>query len=310
MAAAGVAVRIWSSSRSAGRMPGVTITHVRPSALRNSRISWDDATQPSSPAARPRSASRSTWASTGPGTPTSVSSARRSRLVSTVTPITSGRGTAKSFDALAAASVAARSIAAPPEAWTLRTKTPRRVASRTAPATVFGMSWYLRSRKTRKPRLSARSTATGPAAVKSWLPILQPVTSPARRSSSASASSSRSTSSATRRRSRGSAIGVVLLQAAHLVLALEQRLDGPDRRLGAVHREVVGDVVVHRGAADEVRVLARAAVLGRVEEQRDLAALHEVDHVGPVALGHLVDQLDGHALALQHARGAGGGHQR
>ena len=33
----------------------------------------------------------------------------------------------------------------------------------------------------------------------------------------------------------GSGIGVVLLQAAHLLLALEQRLDGADGGLGAVH---------------------------------------------------------------------------
>src|SRR5207237_10731764 len=34
-------------------------------------------------------------------------------------------------------------------------KTPRRVASRTARPTVFGMSWSLRARKTRHPRLRA-----------------------------------------------------------------------------------------------------------------------------------------------------------
>ena len=64
-----------------------------------------------------------------------------------------------------AAVEAARIIALPPLAWTFSMKTPRRVASRTAPATVVGMSWYLRSRKTLKPRARAASTARGPAAV-------------------------------------------------------------------------------------------------------------------------------------------------
>src|SRR5439155_433672 len=180
------------------------------------------------------------------------SSSLRSRLVSTVTPRTSGRGTAKSCAACVAASAAARIIATPPLAWTSSMRTPRRVASRTAPATVFGMSWNLRSRNTRKPRLRAVSTAVGPAAVKSAEPILQPVTMPSRRPSSASASRRLSTSRATR--SRSGAATVILLEAQDLLLALEQGLDGADRGLGAVHRQVVGDVLHDGGAADEVRV--------------------------------------------------------
>src|SRR6185369_5971035 len=279
-------------------------------------ISCAEATQPSSPAARARSARRRTCASTVPATPTSLSSAWRSRLVRTVTPSRIGRGSANSFAAFAADSAAARIMARPPLACTFSMNTPRRVASRTAPATVLGMSWYLRSRKTRKPRLSARSMATGPAAVKSCEPILQPPTAPASRSSSASASSRRSTSSATYRRSDGacgggaSGIGVVLLQAAHLLLALEQRLDGADGGLGAVHREVVGHVQVHGGAADQVGVLAGAAVARGLDHHGDLALLHEVDHVRTIRIQHLVDQLDGHALPLEHPGGAHGGHQR
>src|SRR5207247_2334852 len=160
-----------------------------------------DVTQPSSPAPRARSARWRTCASTLAGTPTSRASARRSRLVSTVTPRTSGRGTAKSAAAFAAAAAAARIMATPPLAWTSSMNTPRRAASRTAPATVVGMSRYLRSRKTRKPPLRAISTAAGPAAVKSCEPILQPVTTPSRRPRSASASRRLSTSSATSSRS-------------------------------------------------------------------------------------------------------------
>ena len=48
---------------------------------------------------------------------------------------------------------------------------PRAAAERTAPATVAGMSWNFRSRKTR-PASAKAATARGPAAVNSSLPIL------------------------------------------------------------------------------------------------------------------------------------------
>ena len=59
--------------------------------------------------------------------------------------------TARSWGALGteeAASAAASSMAGPPAAWTVRNSTPRAATERTAPATVLGMSWSLRSRKT------------------------------------------------------------------------------------------------------------------------------------------------------------------
>src|SRR2546430_12924177 len=46
------------------------------------------------------------------------------------------------------------------------------------------------------------------------------------------------------------------------LLTLEQGFDGTDRGLGAIDRQVVGDVLHDGGAADQVRVLSRAAVLG------------------------------------------------
>src|SRR3989442_14444500 len=113
------------------------------------------------------------------------------------------------------------------------------------------MSWNLRSRKTRKPRLRAISTAAGPAAVKSCVPILQPVTTPSRRARSPSASARLSTSSATRSRSGAT---VVLLQAQDLLLTLEQGFDGTDRGLGAIDRQVVGDVLHDGGRSEERRV--------------------------------------------------------
>src|SRR5437867_10860879 len=150
----------------------------------------------------------------------------------------------KSPAAFSAASAPARAIARPPLAWMSSMKTPRRVASRTAAATVVGMSWNLRSRKTRKPRLRAASIAAGPTAVKSCEPILHPVRIPSRRPSSASASSRLGTSSATSNRPAALAeVSVVLLQALHPELALQQGLDRADGGLDAVDRGVVGDIL-------------------------------------------------------------------
>ena len=58
----------------------------------------------------------------------------------------------------AAASAAARSMDSPPPRCTVRRSTPRAPADRTAEATVFGMSWSFRSRKTRFPRIRSSST--------------------------------------------------------------------------------------------------------------------------------------------------------
>src|SRR5678815_4443565 len=109
---------------------------------------------------------------------------------------------------------------------------------------------------------------------------------PSRRSIMASAAPRLSTSRATKMRSLGSRGGMVLLQTPDGDLALEQGLDAADGRLGAVHGRVVGDILGDRGAADDVGVLPRAAVLGRIEDEGDLPALHEVDDVRPVSLGH------------------------
>src|SRR5262245_14674224 len=166
------------------------------------------------------------------------------------------------------------------------------------------MSWNLRSRNTSPPRFCTASTAAGPLAVKSCEPILKWRTRPSRRSISRSAETTVSTSSATISRSLGSrdssknasGRGMVLLQRLDGDLALQQRLDAADRRLGAVHGRVVGDALGDRGPPDDRGVLARAAVLRGVEHEGDLPALHEVDDVRPVSLGHLVDDLDRHAL--------------
>src|SRR5207245_10278918 len=137
------------------------------------------------------------------------------------------------------------------------------VRRRVARARWLGRSWPFGSGRARTPRWRACSTAAGPAAVKSWAPILQAPTRPASRSGRRSASPSPSTSRATR--SRSSAVTVVLLQRADRVLALPHRLDPADRGLRTLGGRVVGDVLHHGGAADERGVLPGPAVLRRVE---------------------------------------------
>src|SRR5712691_11025628 len=290
-----------------------------PMARRIAAISWGEATLPSSPASCASPQRWSTWPSTEEATRSSLASAWRSKLVSTVTARTSGRGSESVWDASRAPWAAARIMARPPEACTLNMKTPSRTASRAAPSTVFGMSWNLRSRKTSPPRFRTASTAAGPTAVKSCEPILKRRAVPWRASTSAAARSRESTSRATIKRSAGrrssgarssGARGIVVLERLHAHLSLEQGLDAADGGLGAVHRRVVGDVLGHRRPADQIGVLAGAAVLGRVEHQRDLVALHEVHDVRAQALVDLVDQLDGHALAHEELGRARRGHER
>ena len=54
-------------------------------------------------------------------------------------------------------------------------ETPSSDADLTAPATVLGMSWYLRSRNTLRPEATRSRTICGPSAVKSCLPTLKVV---------------------------------------------------------------------------------------------------------------------------------------
>ncbi len=119
-------------------------------------------------------------------------------LVSTVTAITRGRGLSSAAAAFRADSAAAVIMALPPDACTLTIHAPVATAACTAPATVLGMSWNFRSRKTRSPLLVSSRTIAGPAAVKSCLPILKPPTDPRRASASSTALAADSTSNATR----------------------------------------------------------------------------------------------------------------
>jgi hypothetical protein len=114
-------------------------------------ISCGEATTPSRPEASASRARRRTCASTDSALTPVSSSVRASALVSTVTAMRLGFETPRRAASSDVASDARRNISPPPEAWTLKSATPRRTASRHAPATVFGMSWNFRSRKTRAP---------------------------------------------------------------------------------------------------------------------------------------------------------------
>ena len=171
-------------------------TNPSPRAARSRPTSWGEATTPSAPASCASHASASTWSMTGRGTPMEIS-VSWSKLVSTVMAMMSGGGTPAFAAPACAASRAAFIMANPPLAWTSMAQAPSLAASAAALATVFGMSWYFRSRNTRWPASTRRRTMSGPAAVNSWLPTLTAPTAPRRVSASASALSELSTSSAT-----------------------------------------------------------------------------------------------------------------
>src|SRR3979490_3084118 len=103
-------------------------------------------------------------------------------------------------------------MALPPSACTLTSCTPVMAAEEsTAPATVFGMSWNFRSRNMPVPIAATSLTAAGPAAVKSWLPILNMPTRSATCAANFKAVDKESKSKATIRLLRGWASKVTFL---------------------------------------------------------------------------------------------------
>src|SRR2546427_2329958 len=99
------------------------------------------------------------------------------------------------------ARTAARSVSSPAPIWRFIMCTPSRAAAPTAAATVRGMSWNFRSRKTLPPRSRIMVTARGPTAVNSSDPTLNHLTAGARVVTNRAAPSKVGTSSATMRRS-------------------------------------------------------------------------------------------------------------
>ena len=143
-------------------------------------------TTPSSPHAAARRASRSACCVAVPATPISRRSAS-ARLVSTVTAISSGGGRPCAAAASSTASRAAAIIARPPSACTFSIHTPSRVAAVQACATVFGMSWNLRSRNTPKPRCDHPAHGLRPGDDEQLLADLERARAGSSRSASASA---------------------------------------------------------------------------------------------------------------------------
>src|SRR4029079_9594917 len=162
------------------------------------------------------------------------------------------------------ASRAARIIASPPLACTLSIHTPRRAADLQAPATVFGMSWNLRSRKTSKPAFCSDSTTAGPAATKSSLPTLTRQSAGSRRGAIASAPAASGTSRATMTR--------FLLSNLHPceVLAGAFELGGTPRR------ERLPSTA--GGALPVELARLESAVSAQVDRQRLRVGVHEVLH--------------------------------
>jgi len=142
-------------------MPGATIVQRGPSARRSNRISCGEATQPSSPTSRARSAAAATCASTLPVTPTSWSPVR-SRLVSTVTPRQIGRATPKILGGLRRRLRRRAHHRAAAAGMHVQHGHPMRVASRTRAGDGVRDVVILQIQEQRRSALRAVSTAAGP----------------------------------------------------------------------------------------------------------------------------------------------------
>ena len=163
-AASGVATRIWSLLASpVGRTPAVMSVTSLPTSARTAATSWGLQTSALAPALTASTARRRTASAGGPSSPTAARSSEPSD-VRTVTPATRARGSS---------STAARTIAAPPAACTVRKSGRSRATDRAAPATVAGMSCSFRSRNSPAP-LPPRTTSTtsGPYRQNSASPTL------------------------------------------------------------------------------------------------------------------------------------------
>ncbi len=124
-----------------------------PTSARTRATSWGEQTRARAPAPTASTASRRTASRAGPSSPT-CSRSFSSIEVSTVTAAISVSG---------AASTAARTMSAPPPACTVRMAGLSPATLRAAPATVAGMSWSLRSRKTPTPPAPRTAlTTSGP----------------------------------------------------------------------------------------------------------------------------------------------------
>ena len=197
--------------------------------------------------------------------------------------MTSGAGRESRAASASAASRAALIIARPPDACTLTIHTPSRVAAATAPATVLGMSWNFRSRKTRSPRAASSSTNDGPWLVNSRLPILNPPTTP--RSSSASA------------RARSDGVDVERHEQLIHVRSTPSPLLPFDRadQIGDARDPMTLHVVAD--AVEQLRPDERIDEVGRADLDRRCAGDDELERVARVGDAAHADDRDLHQSA-------------
>ncbi|SDP41759.1 hypothetical protein SAMN05216303_104208 [Rhodoferax sp. OV413] len=168
-ATCGVANRTWSVAPLAlSWMPGVTMSVPAGNCATKYPASFADATTPWQPQAAASLAKRSTCARTDGARPISKRSSSP-RLVMTVSAMILRPGNG------AAAATAARSTAEPPDACTVTMVAPSFPAACTAPATEFGISCSLRSKKTSLPMATSSRTMLGPSSVRSCRPTLYEV---------------------------------------------------------------------------------------------------------------------------------------
>src|SRR3990170_138786 len=173
-----------------------------------------------------------------------------------------------------------------PAVWTVMRLTPRFAASMQASATMWGMSWYLRSRKTRSPSSTRARTMLGPAAVNRRLPTLKNPGRPCRRSTRVSAWARVGTSRATMRRLRAASR---LLGSTADAAARTESLPGRNLAPTILQGSVGGaiDFDAHRGQA----LLAEAQNFGGRFRDVDLDVFR---HRAPV-----VDEQHGRAAVAQ-----------
>ena len=164
--------------RARGRMPGTTSRKSGPKLGAQARDLVRRTHHAIQAALLRQAASRSTWSPTGGVRPT-----RGQVFIRQAGQHGDGDHPGRRRDALAA-STAARIIAAPPWAWTLRMETPSCAAARHAPATVLGMSWIFQVQEDRQAHSAKARTPSGPCAVKNSSPSFKPPTWPRTRSAS------------------------------------------------------------------------------------------------------------------------------
>lgn len=150
----GVVTRFWSSKAvPSGRTPGVTRVKCPPNSRRNNAVSNGEQTSPFKPANLANRARVTTSPPTVWSNPIWVRSSS-SKLVSTVT--------ASSWVRCGQDSRAASIMARPPRLWMVRNFTSNEPAAATALATVLGISWNFRSKKTSAPSARTRRTRSAP----------------------------------------------------------------------------------------------------------------------------------------------------